>query len=91
MTDEPTSLRDDDEAPAGETYQQRVNRRMRQEIAEADQDWIRKQKLLDLLWQQRLDAEAPLDDDMIEVAGFRVPRYRTSCHVGRHDPDFGQH
>jgi hypothetical protein len=74
-----------------ETYEQRVNKQRRREIEEADQDWVRKQKLLDHLWQQKLDAEAPLDDGYVEIAGFRVPRYRTSCHVGKHDPDFGQH
>jgi hypothetical protein len=46
---------------------------------------------LDHLWQTKLDAETDWDDDMVEIAGFRVPRYRTSCHVGKHDPDFGQH
>ena len=30
-----------DDAPAGETYQQRVNKQMRREIEEADQPWIR--------------------------------------------------
>jgi hypothetical protein len=64
---------------------------MRKEIQAADTEWARQQKLLDLLWQAKLDAEAPLDDGMVEIAGFRVPRYRTSCHVGKHDPDFGQH
>ena len=38
----------EDEVPAGETYQQRVNKQMRKEIEEADTDWMRKQKLLDL-------------------------------------------
>ena len=53
----------------------------RKETEEADQQWIRQQKLLDHLWQQKLDAAAPLDDGYVEIAGFRVPRYRTSCHV----------
>ena len=64
---------------------------MRREIEEADQEWIRKQKLVDHLWEQKLLSEEPLDDGYVEIAGFRVPRYRTSCHVGKHDPDFGQH
>ena len=72
-------------------YSRRYQAQLRKESEEADQDWVRKQKLLDHLWQAKLDAEASLDDDYVEVAGFRVPRYRTSCHVGRHDPDFGQH
>ena len=84
-------MSDDDEPLPGPTYQQRVNAQMRREIEEADQDWIRKQKLLDHLWQQKLDAETDWDDGRDDSTGFRVPRYRTSCHVGKHDPDFGQH
>jgi hypothetical protein len=74
-----------------ETYQQRINKQMRREIEEADSEWIRQQKLLDHVWQQKLDSEAPADDGYVEIGGFRVPRYRTSCHVGKHAPDFGQH
>ena len=74
-----------------ETYEQRINKQMRREIEEANTEWVRGQKLADHLWQAKLDAKAPLDDGYVEIAGFRVPRYRTSCHVGRHDSDFGQH
>jgi hypothetical protein len=73
------------------TYQDMVNAQKRREIEEADTDWVRKQKLLDHLWQQKLDAESDWDDDYVEIGGFREPRYRTSCHVGKRDPDFGQH
>ena len=81
----------EDEAPAVETFQDRVNKQMRREIEEADSDWVRQQKLLDHLWQAKLDAETPLDDGYDYSTGFREPRYRTSCHVGKHDPDFGEH
>jgi hypothetical protein len=81
----------DDEPLPGPTYEQRRNQQLRREIEEADQGWVRKQKLLDHLWQTKLDNETDWDDGMVEIAGFRVPRYRTSCHVGRHDSDFGQH
>jgi len=80
----------EDEAPAVETYEQR-RRRMRQEIAESDTEWVRAQKLADHLWQAKLDAEAPIDDGYVEIAGFRERRYRTSCHVGKNDSDYGQH
>jgi len=74
-----------------ETYERRYQSQLRREFEESDLDWVRKQKLLDHLWQAKLDADAPLDDGFVEIAGFREPRYRTSCHVGKHDPDFGQH
>ena len=76
------------EAPAGETYQQRVNKQRRREIEEADQDWVRKQKLLDLLWQAKLDAEAPLDDDWDYSPGYMERRHKVTCHRGRWDSDF---
>ena len=79
--------RDKDEAPAGETYQQRVNKQMRREIEEADQDWVRKQKLLDYLWEQRLLESAP--DDMYEVGGFIEYHSKTpSFHKAKRDRDW---
>jgi hypothetical protein len=44
---------------------------MRREIEEADSDWVRQQKLLDHLWQQKLDAESDWDNDYYEVGGFQ--------------------
>ena len=78
----------DDEPLPGPTYQQQVNRRMRQEIAESDTEWVRKQKLLDYLWQTKLDAEAPLDDEWDYSTGFAERRHKPTCHRGRWDPDF---
>ena len=72
-------------------YHRRYQAQIRKEVEEAEQEWIRKQKLLDHLWQQKLDGEVGWDDGMVEIGGFRTSRYRTSCHVGKHDPDFGQH
>jgi hypothetical protein len=71
-----------------ETYEQRVNKQRRREIEEADQEWIRKQKLIDHLWQQKLDAEAPLDDDWDYSTGYMERRHKVTCHRGRWDPDF---
>jgi hypothetical protein len=78
----------DDEPLPGPTYQQRVNAQMRREIEEADQGWIRQQKLLDLLWQAKLDAEAPLDDEWDYSTGYKERRHQVTCHRGRWDPDF---
>ena len=70
------------------TYQDMVNAQMRREIKEADQEWIRKQKLLDLLWQAKLDAEAPLDDEWDYSTGYKERRHKVTCHRGRGDSDF---
>jgi hypothetical protein len=70
-----------------ETYQQRVNKQMRKEIEEADTDWVRKQKLLDLWWQTKRDLE--IEEDRWDYStGYREPRHRVTCHRGKGDPDF---
>jgi hypothetical protein len=78
---------DQDDNAANKNYQRRVA----QELAEFDTPQARYQAVLDRQWQAKLDADADWDDGYVEVAGFREPRYRPSCHVGKHDPDFGQH
>ena len=69
-------------------YSRRYHAQLRREIEEADQDWVRKQKLLDHLWQQKLDAEAPLDDNWDYSSGYAERRHKVTCHRGRWDPDF---
>jgi hypothetical protein len=78
----------DDEPLPGPTYQQRVNAQRWREIEEADTEWVRKQKLLDHLWQQKLDAEALLDDEWDYSTGYMERRHKVTCHRGRWDPDF---
>ena len=77
----------DDEPLPGPTYQQRVNAQRRREIEEDDTDWVRKQKMLDLLWQTKLDSEA-VDDEWDYSTGFAERRHKVTCHRGRWDPDF---
>ena len=74
-----------------ETYEQRRNKQLRKEIEEADSERVRRQKLLDYLWEQKLLSGAPFDDGYDYSTGFKEPKYRPSCHVGKHDSDFGQH
>ena len=71
-----------------DSYERRRQAQMRREIEEADQDWIRKQKLLDHLWQQKLDAESSFDDEWDYSTGFAERRHKVTCHRGRWDPDF---
>jgi len=78
----------DDEPLPGPTYQQRVNAQRWREIEEADTEWVRKQKLLDHLWQQKLDAEGLLDDEWDYSTGYMERRHKVTCHRGRWDPDF---
>jgi hypothetical protein len=73
-----------------ETYNQRLLRRLEQERVEFERDHIaRAQAEIDFWWQTKIDLEGPLDDGYVEIAGFREPRRRTTCHKGRGDPDYG--
>jgi hypothetical protein len=73
-----------------ETYDQRVARRIQQEIAALEKNpQVKGQAIIDRLWQLKLDAEASFDDGFDYSTGFKEPRYRASCHRGRGDPDWG--
>ena len=62
---------------------------MTQWAAEGQDPRARYQRELDRWWQSKLDAEAALDDDHVYVGGFRERRYKTTCHKGKGDPDYG--
>jgi hypothetical protein len=68
------------------TAEDRRSQQMAKEVAEWNAQ--RYQRELDRCWQARLDFEAD-DDDWVMIGGFREPRYRTTCHRGKGDPDYG--
>jgi hypothetical protein len=70
-----------------ESFQDRVNKQMRREIEEAETDWVRQQKLLDHLWQQKLDAETDCDG-YDESGGFRERRTKYGFHKHWRDGDW---
>jgi hypothetical protein len=61
----------------------------RKEMAQWNDPRVRYQRELDRWWQSKLDAEAALDDGYVNVGGFRERRYKTTCHKGKGDPDYG--
>ena len=61
---------------------------MRKEIEEADTDWMRQQRLLDHLWQQKLDAESDWDDGFDEIGGFREKPTKYGFHKHWRDRDW---
>jgi hypothetical protein len=70
------------------TAEDRRSRQMAKEIAEWNaQD--RYQRELNRWWQAKLEIEAAVESDYVMVGGFLEPRYRTTCHKGRGDPDWG--
>ena len=69
-----------------------LTRRMQQErreMVQAEDVRTRYQHELDRWWQSKLDAEASLDDGFDYSTGFRERRYKTTCHRGPGDPDWG--
>jgi len=58
------------------------------EIAELNDPRARYQAELDRWWQLQRDFADALDDH-VYVGGFREPRYKTTCHRGPGDPDWG--
>jgi hypothetical protein len=72
-----------------DTADDRRSQQKAKEIAEANDPRNRLQREIDRQWQAKLDAEADYDDGWVEIAGFRERRYRTTCHRGRGDPDYG--
>jgi hypothetical protein len=77
-----------------ETAEQRRQRAYAKELAEwhaqGQDPRIKYQRQLGAWWQSKLDAEAALrEDDYVMVGGFMERRYRSSCHRGRGDSDWG--
>jgi hypothetical protein len=62
---------------------------MTQWIADGQDPRIRYQREIDQFMEAQRRWEASLDDDYVEIGGFREPRYKTTCHRGRGDPDYG--
>jgi hypothetical protein len=76
------------------TAEDRRNRQYAKELAqynaEGEDARVRYQRQLDEWVQRQRDLDAEFDDDdYVMIGGFREPRYRTTCHRGRGDPDFG--
>jgi hypothetical protein len=57
--------------------------------AEGQDPRIKYQRELDRWWQSKLDAEAALDDGYDYSTGYKERRYKTTCHRGPGDPDYG--
>jgi len=68
---------------------QQERKEMAQYNADGQDPRVRYQRELDAWQQSKLDAETALDDGYVEIAGFRERRYRTTCHRGCNDPDWG--
>jgi hypothetical protein len=76
-----------------DTYEARRSRQITKEtaqwIAEGQDPRIAYQRELDRFMEANRAIEAALDDEYVEIAGFREPRYRATCHRGKGDPDWG--
>jgi hypothetical protein len=71
-----------------DTQEARRRRQEAKELAEFNDPRHAYQRELDRFWTANRAIEASLDE-YVEIAGFREPRYRTTCHRGKGDPDYG--
>src|SRR5215469_8664653 len=69
-------------------WRNRRGEQLAKEIAEQNDPRARYQAELDRWWQLQRDFADALDDH-VYVGGFREPRYKTTCHRGPGDPDYG--
>jgi hypothetical protein len=71
------------------TFQDQINKQTRKEIEAFESDPLAKrQQIIDRLWQDKLDAEAPFDDGYDYIGGFREKRTKYGFHKHWRDPDF---
>ena len=70
------------------TQEDRRSQQMAKEIAEwnAQDRYVRE---LNRWWQAKQEIEAAIEPDYVMVGGFLEPRYKTTCHKGKGDPDWG--
>src|SRR5262249_34141249 len=70
------------------TQEDRRSQQMGKEIAEwqAQDRYMRE---LNRWWQAKQEIEAAIEPDYVMVGGFLEPRYKTTCHRGKGDPDWG--
>ena len=61
----------------------------RKELAQGEDVRQRYQRELDRWWQSKLDAEASLDDGYDYSTGYQERRYKSTCHRGPGDSDWG--
>ena len=69
-------------------WRNRRGEQLAKELAEQNDPRARYQAELDRWWQLQRDLAEALDDQ-VYVGGFLEPRYRTTCHRGPGDPDWG--
>jgi hypothetical protein len=76
-----------------DTYEARRNRQIAKETAQWVRDSqdprVRYQRELDRFMEAKRTIEGAVEDEYVMVGGFRERRYKTTCHKGRGDPDYG--
>jgi hypothetical protein len=68
---------------------QQEKKEMAEFYAEGQDPRARYQRELDRWWQSKLDAEAALEDEYDYSTGYKERRYKSSCHRGPGDSDWG--
>jgi len=76
-----------------DSYEVRRRKQEAKEMAEWNAGWqdprTRYQRELDRFWEAKRAIEVALEDDYDYSTGFKEPRFKTTCHRGSGDPDWG--
>jgi len=72
-----------------DTQEARRRRQEAKELAEWNDPRHAYQRQLDRFWEANRVIEGALEDEYVMIGGFREPRYKTTCHRGKGDPDYG--
>ena len=68
-----------------DSYEARRRRQEAKEIAEFNDPRNAYQRELDRF----MEASRVIETEYVMIGGFREPRYKTTCHRGKGDPDYG--
>jgi hypothetical protein len=68
-----------------DTQEARRRKQEAKELAEFNDPRARYQRDLDRF----MEASRVIETEYVMIGGFREPRYRTTCHRGKGDPDYG--
>jgi hypothetical protein len=68
-----------------DTYEARRRRQEARELAEWNDPRAHYQRELDRF----MEAGRVIESEYVMIGGFREPRYKTTCHRGKGDPDYG--
>jgi hypothetical protein len=66
-----------------------ITKEMAQWVRDSQDPRVRYQRELNRFMEAKRTIEDAVEDEYVYVGGFRERRYKTTCHRGKGDPDYG--